>query len=130
MNRVIAVAQLAEQLRESWSPRVIARVDDYLVKLARLQGALAWHSHEQQDELFYVVKGRLRLELESGAVELAEGELYVVSKGTPHNPVALPECWVLLWEHRSTSHTGTVQLAQTRTLAEQERPLLPGTTEE
>lgn len=123
MNRVIAVAQLAEQLRESWSPRVIARVDDYLVKLARLQGALAWHSHEQQDELFYVVKGRLRLELESGAVDLAEGELYVVGKGTPHNPVALPECWVLLWEHRSTSHTGTVQLAQTRTLAEQQRPL-------
>ena len=115
--------QIAASLPEHWSPRVIAEVDDAYVKVAKLEGSLAWHSHEHEDELFLVLKGRLRIELEAGPVNLAEGELYVVPKGVRHNPVAEEECHVLLVERASTLHTGDVITARTRSLAEQLRPL-------
>ncbi len=117
-------ARLAAALEERWSPRVVAELEDVYVKVAKVEGALVWHRHEDEDELFYVLKGRLRLELEGrDAVELAEGELFVVPKGLNHLPVAEAECHLLLIERKSTKHTGDTATALARSLAEQLRPL-------
>ena len=123
MNAVIAPARLAAALTELWSPRVVAEVDDAYVKVAKVQGTLDWHSHADEDELFLVLAGSLRIELEDGAVELGEGELFVVPKGVRHRPVAEAECRLLLVERKSTRHTGESVTEHTRSLAEQLRPL-------
>ena len=123
MARPTSPRQAAAKLTEFWSPRVIAEVDDAYVKVAKVKGALAWHSHENEDELFFILKGRLRMETEQGTVELKEGEMFVVPKGVRHNPVADEECHVLLIERKSTLHTGDVVTEKTRSIAEQLRPL-------
>jgi len=119
MSNVISPQQIAVSLTEFWSPRIIAEVDDNYVKVAKVHGSLTWHSHENEDELFLVLKGRLRIEMEDHAVELGEGEMFVVAKGVRHNPVADQECHLMLIERKSTLHTGDVVTAQTRSLTEQ-----------
>jgi mannose-6-phosphate isomerase-like protein (cupin superfamily) len=115
---------IAASLTELWSPRVVAEVDDAYVKVAKVQGTLAWHAHEREDELFLVLAGRLRIELEGGEmVDLREGEMFVVKKGVRHNPVAADECLLMLIERKSTLHTGDVVMEKTRSVAEQLRPV-------
>ena len=123
MSSVVSPKQIAASLTELWSPRVIGEVDDAYIKVAKVRGSLAWHSHENEDELFLILKGRLRIELEGNAVELGEGEMYIVPKGVRHNPVAEEECQLMLIERKSTLHTGTVTTEKTRSLAEQLRPV-------
>jgi mannose-6-phosphate isomerase-like protein (cupin superfamily) len=123
LNQAVSPGRVAAALTELWSPRVVGEVDDAYIKVAKVQGSLAWHSHEHEDELFLVLKGHLRIEMEAGAVELDEGQMFVVPKGVRHNPVADSECHVLLVERKSTLHTGDVTTEKTRTLAEQLRPL-------
>jgi mannose-6-phosphate isomerase-like protein (cupin superfamily) len=115
--------QIAQSLTELWSPRVVAELDDSYVKVAKIQGTLAWHSHDQEDELFYILKGCLRIEMESETVELVEGQAYVVPRGVRHNPVAHEECLVMLIERKSTLHTGSVMTDKTRALDEQLKPV-------
>ena len=116
-------ARIAAALTELWSPRIVAEVDDAYVKVARVHGTLAWHSHQDEDELFYVLKGRLTIELEDRRIELGEGEMFVVPKGVRHNPIAEEECHLLLIERKTTLHTGEVVTDKTRSLDEQLRPL-------
>jgi mannose-6-phosphate isomerase-like protein (cupin superfamily) len=123
MNAVLSPRALAAGLTELWSPRIVGEVNDAFVKVAKVHGALAWHRHDHEDELFLVLQGRLRIELEDGAVELAEGEMFVVPRGVLHNPVATEECLLLLLEPKTTRHTGDVVTERTRSLAEQLRPL-------
>ena len=123
MAKIVSPKAVALALTELWSPRVVAEVDDVYVKVAKVHGTLAWHSHEQEDELFLVLAGHLRLEMEAGAVELDEGELFVVPKGVRHNPVAAEPCLVLLIERKTTRHTGDVVTEQTRSIAEKLRPV-------
>jgi mannose-6-phosphate isomerase-like protein (cupin superfamily) len=123
MPRSISPASVAASLTELWSPRVIAEVDDSYIKVAKVQGAFGWHAHADEDELFLILKGRLRIETEQGPVELAAGEIFVVPKGTRHNPVADEECHLMLIERKSTLHTGDTVSEKTRSLAEQLRPL-------
>jgi mannose-6-phosphate isomerase-like protein (cupin superfamily) len=104
-----AAINLREKLalfEERWSPRVIAELNDYQFKLARLEGAFVWHAHADTDEAFLVLEGRLRIELRDGVVSLGEGELYVVPRGVEHRPVAEGECHVLLIEPRGVLNTG------------------------
>ena len=115
--------QVAASLTEHWSPRVIAEVDDSYIKVVKVEGSLAWHSHENEDELFLVLKGRLRIEMEDRSVDLSEGEMFVVPKGVRHNPVAEHECHIMLIERKSTLHTGNVATEKTRSLNEQIRPI-------
>ncbi|WP_310051023.1 cupin domain-containing protein [Agrilutibacter niabensis] len=115
--------QAAIALTELWSPRVVAEVDDAYIKVAKVHGSLASHSHENEDELFLVLKGHLRIEMENGSVELNEGDMFVVPKGVRHNPVAVNECLLMLIERKSTLHTGDVVTDKTRSLAEQLRPV-------
>ncbi len=123
MPRVVSPKEVALALTEHWSPRIIGEVDDVYVKVAAVQGTLAWHSHENEDELFLILKGHLRIELEDGSVELDEGEMFVVPKGVRHNPVADEECHLLLIERKTTQHTGDVKTERTRSLADQLRPV-------
>lgn len=121
--RVVSPRIAAASLTELWSPRVIGELDDAYVKVAKVHGSLAWHSHENEDELFLILKGRLRIEMEAGAVELGEGEMFIVPRGVRHNPVAEEECHLLLVERKSTLHTGDVTTGKTRSVADQLRPL-------
>ena len=123
MPGAVSPKDIAAALPEYWSPRVIGAVDDIYVKVAKVKGTLAWHSHENEDELFFILKGQLRIEMEQGSIELREGEMFVVSKGLRHNPVAERECHLLLIERKSTLHTGDVVTEKTRSISEQLRPL-------
>jgi mannose-6-phosphate isomerase-like protein (cupin superfamily) len=123
VTQVISPRVVAASLTEFWSPRVVAEVDDAYIKVAKIKGSLVWHAHDNEDELFYILKGRLRIEMESGAVELNEGDTYVVPKGVRHNPVADDECHVMLIERKSTLHTGTEVTDKTRSIDEQLRPV-------
>ena len=115
--------QIASALTELWSPRVIAEVDDSYVKVAKVKGVFGWHAHEHEDELFLILAGRLRIEMEDGAVDLGEGDVYVVPKGKRHNPIAEEECQVLLIERKSTLHTGDMPSEKTRSITDQLRPV-------
>lgn len=122
MTDAISPKEIAAALTDYWSPRVIGEVDDAYVKVAKVLGTFGWHSHDDEDELFLILRGRLRIELEAGAVELAEGDMYVVPRGVRHNPVAEQECQLMLIERKSTRHTGSTVTARTRSIAEQLGP--------
>jgi mannose-6-phosphate isomerase-like protein (cupin superfamily) len=115
--------EIAAALTELWSPRVVAEVDDSYIKVAKVQGVFGWHNHAAEDELFLVLKGHLRIEMDDGAAELGEGDIFVVPKGVRHNPVAEHECLVMLIERKSTLHTGDMISEKTRSIEEQLRPV-------
>ena len=123
MSKVVSPMDVALDLTELWSPRVIGEVDDVYIKVARVHGSLTWHRHENEDEAFFILKGRLRIEMDSGNVELEEGQMFVVPKGVRHNPVAENECHLMLIERKDTLHTGDVTTEKTRSVAEQLRPV-------
>ena len=123
MSTAISPRNVALSLTELWSPRVIGEVDDAYIKVAKVHGSLTWHTHDDEDELFYILKGRLRIEMEAGDVELGEGEMFVVPKGVRHNPIADEECHLLLIERKTTLHTGSDVTDKTRSIDEQLRPL-------
>ena len=110
----------ADRLTEHWSPLVVGRVNDQYVKVAKLLGELAWHRHDDEDELFLILRGRLRIQFEGGReTMLEEGQFCVVPRGTLHNPVAEAECTIALIETVTTKHTGDVDTPRTRSIAEQ-----------
>lgn len=103
----INLAAKFAQINEHWSPRVIAELNNYQFKLAKLQGEFVWHQHDDTDEAFMVIEGELTIELDAAeAVQLRRGELYVVPKGVRHRPVAANECQVLLIEPKGVVNTG------------------------
>ena len=119
-EETVALMSAAEALQEYWSPKVVARVNDQYVKVAKLRGGLAWHSHEHEDELFYVLRGNLKIEYEGGrAVQLKAGSIHVVPKGVLHNPIAEEDCWIALIETVTTKHTGEVDTPLTKTIEQQ-----------
>lgn len=123
MSEAFSPRRMAANLTELWSPRVVAELDDSYVKVAKVHGSLTWHSHEHEDELFYILGGSLTIEMEAGTVVLNEGDAYVVPKGVRHHPIAAEECLVMLIERKSTQHTGSEVTEKTRSIAEQLRPL-------
>ncbi len=106
-------------LDDFWSPRVVGQVNDQLIKVAKLQGELVWHKHDDEDEMFLIVAGSLRIEYEDHVVDLKAGDLHVVPKGVMHNPVADEECRIVLIEPASTKHTGDENTPRTKSLADQ-----------
>ena len=109
-----------EQVTGYWSPRVIGQVNDQYVKIAKLLGEFTWHRHDDEDEMFFVVKGSMTLQFEDGVnVHLTRGDFHIVPRGVLHNPVAAEECWVMLIETVTTLHTGDVVSPLTRSIAEQ-----------
>jgi mannose-6-phosphate isomerase-like protein (cupin superfamily) len=107
-----ASINLKDKLRlisEHWSPKVIAEMNDYQLKLVKLEGEFVWHKHDDTDELFICVEGEMKIELRDGSVSLSEGELFVVPRGVEHRPVADLECQILLIEPRGVINTGDVE---------------------
>jgi mannose-6-phosphate isomerase-like protein (cupin superfamily) len=102
-------AKELEKVTEYWTPRVVGEVNDHYVKVAKLKGEFVWHAHENEDELFFIVYGTLRIQLEGrDEVVLEQGDFFTVPKGVRHNPVAEEEVGVVLIETKSTLHTGDV----------------------
>jgi mannose-6-phosphate isomerase-like protein (cupin superfamily) len=103
-----------DQVTAHWTPRIVGRVNDQYVKVAKLLGELVWHAHENEDEMFLVVYGTLRIQLEGDReVALTAGDFYVVPKGVRHNPVAAEEVGIVLIETVTTAHTGDVVVDRT-----------------
>jgi mannose-6-phosphate isomerase-like protein (cupin superfamily) len=113
----VAVVDLAEKLSlfsEHWSPKVVARLNDYEIKLVKLKGEFVWHSHPDTDDFFLVLKGRIRIQLRDGDVLLKAGQMFVVPKGVEHCPVAEEEAELLLIEPTGTPNTGDPKTAAQR----------------
>jgi mannose-6-phosphate isomerase-like protein (cupin superfamily) len=104
---------------ERFHPKIVGDLNDHQVKVVKVLGDFVWHHHENEDELFLVIKGRLRMGLRDGEIELSEGELFIVPKGVEHKPSADEECWIVLIEPGSTRNTGNV--VGEKTVAELER---------
>lgn len=115
----VNIAQKLALFNEHWSPKIVGELNGQYVKLVKFQGPFAWHQHEQEDELFFVVKGRFRMEFRDRNVWLEEGEFIIVPHGVEHRPVADEEAQVLLFEPASTLNTGNVR--NELTLAELDR---------
>lgn len=109
----VNLAAAFDRIPDHWSPRVAAELNGQQVKLARFLGPFVWHHHADEDELFLVVRGSLRIEFRDHAVTLNEGELLVVPRGVEHRPVADAETHVLLFEPASTLNTGNVRGGRT-----------------
>jgi mannose-6-phosphate isomerase-like protein (cupin superfamily) len=101
------------QFSDHWNPRIVGELNGQHVKLVKFKGTFDWHHHDNEDELFFVTRGRFRMELRSGTVEVGEGEFLVVPRGVEHRPVADEEVQVLLFEPASTLNTGNVRTERT-----------------
>src|SRR5262249_36744332 len=104
-----SVADKFELFDDYRSPKIIAELNDFYVKAVKFKGEFVWHRHKNEDELFYVVKGRFQIKLRSGEIELGTGELAVIPRGMEHMPVADEEVHVLLLEPKTTVNTGSAQ---------------------
>ena len=102
----INLAQKLAQFTDQWQPRVVAEMNDYQFKLARLEGDFIWHDHKDTDETFLVLEGDLRIDFRDGAVHIGAGELFVVPRGVEHKPCAEREVKLLLIEPRGVVNTG------------------------
>ena len=102
----INLNQKLGKFSEQWSPRIIAQMNDYHFKLARIQGNFVWHSHADTDETFIVLEGEMRIDFRDGTVNLKTGEMFVVPKGSEHKPFAEKECKIMLIEPAGTINTG------------------------
>lgn len=102
----IKVSEKFALFSEEWTPKIIAESNGQLVKIAKGSGELVWHSHENEDELFFVFKGQLTIKLHDENITLLPGEMYVVPKGVEHCPLAEPDTHFMMIEPASTEHTG------------------------
>lgn len=109
MIRKINLAEAFASFSNHWSPKVAGNINDAQVKLVKFEGKFDWHHHDEEDELFLVVKGTMRMGLRDGDIDVGQGEFLIVPKGVEHCPEALGgECHVLLLEAKSTLNTGNV----------------------
>jgi mannose-6-phosphate isomerase-like protein (cupin superfamily) len=115
----VQLAQKFALVDEPWKPKIAGELNSQHVKLVKLLGEFVWHNHDEEDELFLVVKGRFRMEFRDAEVWVEEGEFIVVGRGVEHRPVAEEEAHVLLFEPASTLNTGNVR--NERTVAELDR---------
>lgn len=102
----INLKQKLTLITEHWSPKIIAQMNDYHFKLAKVQGEFVWHSHADTDEVFIVLEGSLEIEMRAGVVTLNKGEMFVVPQGLEHKPVAKDECHIMMVEPAGTVNTG------------------------
>ena len=110
----INLLQKCELIEDHWNPRVAGQLNGQEVKLVKFIGEFIWHHHDEEDELFLVVKGSFNMELRDQTIELNEGEMLIVPRGVEHRPVAKEEVWVLLFEPASTLNTGNLVNERTR----------------
>jgi mannose-6-phosphate isomerase-like protein (cupin superfamily) len=117
--RAVNLAEKFSLFFDYWTPMIVGELNGQQVKLAKLEGEFVWHSHEKEDELFFVVKGSLRIKLRDSEALVREGEFLIVPRGTEHLPIADEECHVVLLEPASTLNTGNIE--NERTVSQLER---------
>ncbi len=102
----IDIAEKFGQFSEQWQPKIVADLDDYEIKLVRLEGDFVWHQHEDADEMFFVIDGTLRMDFRDRQVHVGAGEMIVVPRGVEHKPFAAAECRIMLLERKGVPNTG------------------------
>lgn len=112
----VNVNQKFSLFSEHWSPKIVGELNGQHVKLAKLKGEFVWHKHDEEDELFFVVKGSFKMEYRDRTVEVSENEFLIVPKGVEHKPVAEEEVWVMLFEPVSTLNTGDTKSEMTKSV--------------
>ena len=105
----VNLSQKLTKVSDYWSPKVIAQMNNYHFKLARVKDEFIWHKHEETDETFFVIKGQLTIQLRDGEIIINEGEMVVIPKNVEHKPLAAKECHIMLIEPRETVNTGNVE---------------------
>lgn len=105
-NRPVDLAEKLQSFSEHWSPKVVARLNDYEIKVVKIRGEFVWHTHEDTDELFLVVEGELTIQLRDGDVTLRPGQIFVVPRGVEHCPIAEGEVHAVLIEPVGVVNTG------------------------
>ncbi len=113
MVEKINLLQKLNEINEYWKPGIIGELNGQHVKVAKLKGEFIKHHHENEDELFMVIKGKLKIEIDDDTVELNEGEIFIVPRGVEHRPVADEEVQILLFEPASTLNTGNIRNEKT-----------------
>lgn len=108
--------QKFELFSEHWSPKIVGELNGQHVKLVKLKGEFVWHKHDEEDELFFVVKGSFNMEYRDKTITVTENEFLIVPKGVEHKPVANEEVWVMLFEPASTLNTGDAESDLTKTI--------------
>ena len=109
LSKKININHKLSKFSKQWSPRIIAEMNDYQFKVAKIKGEFVWHDHKDTDETFIVIKGEMTLKFKDGDVNLTKGEMYVVPKGVQHKPCADKECEILVIEPRGVINTGEVK---------------------
>ncbi|MEQ8226029.1 MAG: cupin domain-containing protein, partial [Candidatus Eremiobacterota bacterium] len=94
---------------DCWSPKIIGKINDYFVKIAKVKGDFTWHLHDDSDEVFIVHKGILKIDFRDGSAELKAGQMFVVEKGKEHKPYAENECHIILFEKDTVVNTGNIK---------------------
>ena len=111
----VSLTEKFSKFSDYWSPKIAGELNDSYIKLVKLKGEFVWHHHDQEDELFLVVKGKLLIKLRDRDIELEEGEFVIIPRGVEHLPVAQEEVHVLLLEPKSTLNTGNIENERTVT---------------
>lgn len=107
--KVINIEDKFAQFSDHWNPRIIGELNGQEVKIAKVKGEFVWHNHTDKDELFYIIKGRLKIDFEDGLRTINAGEMIIIPKGVEHKPIADEEVWIMLFEPQSIKHTGEVE---------------------
>ena len=106
LSKKINLKNKFSKFTKHWSPRVVAEMNDYQFKIAKIKGEFVWHNHKETDETFIVIEGQMTIKFREGEVQLSEGELFVIPKGVDHKPCAENECKILVIEPRGVINTG------------------------
>lgn len=106
--KTVDLKEKFSQFSDHWRPKIVGELNGQLVKLAKLKGAFVWHHHEEEDELFMVMKGELTIKLRDEEIQLKEGQFFIIPRGIEHMPVAREECHVMLFEPKTVLNTGNV----------------------
>lgn len=113
MTEVINLTEKFNLFTEQWHPKIAGELNDSYIKLAKVEGEFVWHQHENEDELFLVIKGTLTIKLRKHDLTIHEGEFVIIPKGVEHMPVAGEEVWIMMLEPKTTTNTGNVENERT-----------------
>ncbi len=109
MNKKINLEEKFQSFDGYWTPKIVGELNGQYIKLAKFKGEMVWHSHENEDESFQVIKGTITIHLRDQSITLNEGECFIVPKGVDHKPEAVDEAHVMMFEPKATEHTGDVK---------------------
>ena len=105
----ISLKEKFKRFDDHWSPKIIGEMNDYQFKLAKVKGDFVWHHHQETDETFFVISGKLNIELKDTKIKLNEGEMVIIPKGVEHRPYSKDECLIMLIEPKNVKNTGNIK---------------------